>query len=75
MTSGVAVLKGAGSQRVDDSRSEKGASLGLQEPSKVQTLINGYLDLASSADSGLSLSPNIFSMVANRSLVRMGFET
>jgi hypothetical protein len=41
----------------------------------VQSLINGRRDLASSAVSGLRLSANIFSMVANSSLVRMGFET
>jgi hypothetical protein len=63
------------SQNVRDSRSEKVASLGREEPRLAQSLINGRKDSASSADSGLSLSPNIFSMVANSSLVRMGFET
>jgi hypothetical protein len=75
VTSGVAVLKGASSQPVRDSRSGKVASLGLAEPCLVQTLINGRGDLASSTGSGLGLSPNIFSMVAKSSLVRMGFET
>ncbi len=41
----------------------------------VQSLVDGCSDFASSLDSGLSLSLNILSMVANSSLVRMGFET
>lgn len=38
-------------------------------------LIYSCRGLATSADSGLNSSPNIFSMVAKSSLVRMGFET